>query len=108
MEAMTERPYHDREWLEERAEEGMTQAQMAEEAGVTQVAIHYWMERHGVEPPPRFKYDPEEMAEMYRSGMTLADIGDELGVAKSSVSEYFKRHFDAPDLTRGENDGWEP
>lgn len=43
------RRYHDAEWLRERYhEEGMTQAEIAEECGVSPRAIRKWMKRHDI------------------------------------------------------------
>lgn len=43
------RRYHDAEWLREKYhEEGMTQAEIAEECGVSPRAIRKWMKRHDI------------------------------------------------------------
>jgi DNA-binding XRE family transcriptional regulator len=44
-----EKPHHDPEWLQNRLDEGMTQAEIADEVGVSQPTISSKIQKYGIE-----------------------------------------------------------
>lgn len=90
---MSERKYHDEDWLREQYfGEGKPGTQIAEECGVSAHTIYEWMDKHGIErkdPGPLSDHDHADeewlRQEYCEKGRSVPDIADELGEVPQTV-----------------------
>ena len=88
----------DDEQIIELTKKGLTQQEIADRMGVTQVAIQYRIkrieERQGIKLPRRTdirKIDNEQIIEWTREGLMQQEIADRMGVTKSTIKKRIKR-----------------
>lgn len=80
--------HHDPEWLRSRLKLGMTQMEMAEEAGVSNVSIHNHIKKHDLEVDVARKphWDEEWLRRKYHDEeMSMEEMAERAGVSRSCV-----------------------
>lgn len=90
----------DEEWMRRSyKEEGAAIQDIADALRVSDTAVHYWLDKHGIETRPTHGPAPEELAdddwlrEQYvGEGRSMRDIADELGTSDSCVRRYLRLH----------------
>lgn len=89
--------YRDPEWLRDRVDEGLTQEEMGDLAGVAQSVISKQLGEHGITsaalPEDQSYRDEEWLREKYHGeGMTTQEMADELGVGCQTICSWLRRH----------------
>lgn len=99
------RNLRNKQWLQQKIEENQPITDIGDECGVTSAAVHYWLDKHGIETD--IKVDPTRnsmsAAETYRDKSWMqeqyverhrstTEIGEELGVSKMTISRWLRRH----------------
>jgi len=113
-------PWQDEELLRELYhQKGMTQAEIADELGTTDVTIGNWMDKHDI-PVRETQFpeleDTEYLREEYiEKGKSTYEIADEVGCCQRSAYLALKNHgietrtatYDKPPAFRTNRDGYE-
>lgn len=81
------KPYHDPDTLRRMyAGDGMTQAAIADEFGVSQSTIYLQLKKHGIERSKPWR-DADTLRRLYwEEGKSLTEVADELGCSKEPVA----------------------
>lgn len=84
-----------REILEEYAKQGMSQASIALELGVTQGTVSLKMRQYGIKTKGGYKkskYNAEKMKRYLQQGLKTAEIAARMRVSQPTVSNWIREH----------------
>jgi len=88
-----DRSYRDPEYLRERyVEQRWSQQDIADECGVAQATIQYWIEKHGLERDLLYKDEKWLHKKYVENRRTRDEIADECGVSESTISRWLTIH----------------